>query len=70
MNSTQKKSELANVYWLGDIENQIKEQVWSTRGKYVEAQIPQAIWPENELHCTMIFDPIQDPELERDKMGP
>ncbi|XP_035273023.1 uncharacterized protein LOC118227043 isoform X2 [Anguilla anguilla] len=57
---------MANVYWVGDIETQVKDQVWSTWQKYVEAQIPQATEPEYDLHCTMRFDPYQDPDLERE----
>ena len=32
-------------------------------GRYVEAQIPVATRPDYELHCTVMFDPAQDPEL-------
>ena len=50
MRSTEPK--IANVYWLGDIATQIKDQVWNSWEKYVEAQIPQATNPEFDLHCT------------------
>jgi len=56
--------EWANVYWLGNIEEQIREQVWKTWGKFVEAQIPKAEWPKTELHSTMIFDEKQEPEIQ------
>ncbi|XP_078057621.1 uncharacterized protein LOC144482328 isoform X1 [Mustelus asterias] len=56
--------EWANVYWLGDIEEQIKKQVWEIWGTFVEAQIPDAEWPKTELHSTMIFDKIQQSEIQ------
>ena len=62
MQNTEPKT--ANIYWIGNIATQVKDQVWNTWQKYVEAQIPQATDPEFDLHCTMWYDPSQNPDLE------
>ena len=52
----EKGEKLTNVYWLGEIEEQIRKQTWDVWGKYIEEQIPKATRPKTELHCTMQYD--------------
>ncbi|XP_059802520.1 uncharacterized protein LOC132379047 [Hypanus sabinus] len=54
----------AYVFWLGDIADQMQE-TWEKCKKGVQAIFPRAVMPKSELHCTVIFDEIQNRELEK-----
>uniref|UniRef100_A0A4W5Q3E0 ribonuclease H n=1 Tax=Hucho hucho TaxID=62062 RepID=A0A4W5Q3E0_9TELE len=58
------KQGTANVYWLGGIEVDVDKTVrrW---GRFIQAQIPKAVRVKSEYHCTMQFDPNQDPVLDK-----
>jgi len=53
----------ANVYWIGGIQEHVNitMEKW---GKYIKAQIPQARQSRMGYHCTLMYDPKQDQELE------
>jgi len=53
----------ANVYWVGGLQEQVSV-VMGTWGKYIKAQLPQARDSRIGSHCTLIYDPTQDLELE------
>lgn len=55
---------MANVYWLGGIETDV-DRTARRWGKFIQAQIPKAVRAKSEYHCTMQFDPHQDPLLEQ-----
>ena len=55
----EKGEKWANVYWLGEIDEQIRKQTWDVSGKYIEEQILEATRPKTELHCTMQYDEKQ-----------
>ncbi|XP_034146454.1 uncharacterized protein LOC117593909 [Esox lucius] len=50
---------LANVYWIGNIENAVRE-VTCKWGLYIEAQLPQARQPALAYHCPLKYDPHQE----------
>lgn len=56
--------ETANVYWSGGIEADIDRTV-SRWGRFIRAQILKAARAKSEYHCTMQYDPHQDPVLEQ-----
>ena len=60
---TMSRPKTANVYWVGDMEDQVNVTMrkW---GGYIRAQIPQAKESRIGYHCTLMYDPEQDSELE------
>lgn len=54
----------ANVYWLGELGNYIDKTI-SKWEKFIKAQIPGAEISNSEFHCTMVYDPKHDPEIEK-----
>ena len=57
------KPDTANVYWIGRIQDKVKEAVGKW-GSYIKAQIPNARESRIGYHCTLMYDPTQDPDLE------
>lgn len=61
---TTEPQEVANVYWIGEIQDQVNGMdKW---GRYIKAQLPQARASRIGYHCTQIHNPKQDPELEKE----
>ena len=62
---TMSRPKTANVYWVGDMEDQVNVTMrkW---GGYIRAQIPQAKESRIGYHCTLMYDPEQDTELEKE----
>ncbi|XP_059848893.1 E3 ubiquitin-protein ligase Siah1 isoform X1 [Hypanus sabinus] len=58
-----REDKAANVFWIGDIADQIQE-TWEKWKKGVQAILSRAVMPKSELHCTVIFDITQNRELE------
>ena len=59
------KPDTANVYWIGRIQDKVKEAVGKW-GSYIKAQIPNARESRIGYHCTPMYDPTQDPDLENE----
>lgn len=55
----------ASIFWIGNLDSGVGE-ILEKWGRHLKEQLRKPGLPETEFHCTMRYDPLRSPELEKD----